>query len=179
MENDFSENLLPPDCSECEGIEVRGGTRRRFLAECGSALVGLIVVPALVSEFFKTGSLLETGSAFASQDANVLGEWMGEDISVDVSSLKKAGSFIVAPTKGPDGAPILLIKEAENEFTALSMKCTHKGCKVKPPKNGVMHCPCHGSLFDMSGNAKKGPAKKPLMHYDAEYDGTSSVTIKA
>lgn len=46
---------------------------------------------------------------------------------------------------------------------AIRPKCTHMGCTAKwDPKDFRFECPCHGSQFDLLGQAIKGPAKKPL-----------------
>jgi len=51
-------------------------------------------------------------------------------------------------------------------FLALSRTCTHLGCTI-PWREEVMQfaCPCHGSVFDMTGNVINGPAPRPLDIY--------------
>ncbi|MFH1523446.1 MAG: Rieske (2Fe-2S) protein [Chloroflexota bacterium] len=56
--------------------------------------------------------------------------------------------------------PALLLRDG-NGFTALSLVCTHLGCTVETQSDGFA-CPCHGSLFNMSGYPVKGPATKAL-----------------
>ncbi len=46
-----------------------------------------------------------------------------------------------------------------------SSHCTHLGCLIDKEENGKLVCPCHGSVFDLDGNAVKGPAYKPLKTY--------------
>jgi len=46
--------------------------------------------------------------------------------------------------------------------TVLSARCTHLGCMINKTENNRLVCPCHGSEFDLDGNAVKGPAYKSL-----------------
>jgi len=48
------------------------------------------------------------------------------------------------------------------QLLAISSVCTHRGCKVDPPKEGIFHCPCHGSKFDTNGHVVRGPATRDL-----------------
>jgi Rieske Fe-S protein len=36
-------------------------------------------------------------------------------------------------------------------------------------------CPCHGSLFDLNGSVKLGPATSPLIALPVTFDGTHVV----
>ena len=45
---------------------------------------------------------------------------------------------------------------------ALSLECTHRGCRVAPLPSGAFACPCHGRRFDSEGRATSGPARRPL-----------------
>ncbi|MDP4221082.1 MAG: Rieske (2Fe-2S) protein [Bacteroidota bacterium] len=61
---------------------------------------------------------------------------------------------------------LLVVRTGENSFVAVDIKCTHKGCEVKyEDKVNMFVCPCHDSHFDLTGNPKSGPAKKPLGTY--------------
>ena len=61
---------------------------------------------------------------------------------------------------------VLVVRTGEDTFTAVDIKCTHKGCDVKyNEKANNFICPCHDSVFDIDGNPKSGPAKKPLGSY--------------
>jgi Rieske Fe-S protein len=89
--------------------------------------------------------------------------------TVDVSTLTGDGETLVIATPGLDGAPILVVRESAGRFHALSMQCTHEGCPVRPPVNGVITCPCHGSQYDLQGRVRRGPAQLPLARYAVEY----------
>ena len=54
-------------------------------------------------------------------------------------------------------------------MAAISMVCTHLGCTAnwKPDcapnhPEGVISCPCHGSVFSRRGDVLKGPAPRAL-----------------
>ena len=44
---------------------------------------------------------------------------------------------------------------------ALSLTCTHLGCRVSGVPGGFA-CPCHGSRFDSAGGPVAGPARSAL-----------------
>jgi len=68
------------------------------------------------------------------------------------------------------GEPVLVIRE-ESRVVAVSATCTHLGCLVKYKGEGVLHCPCHESIFDMSGNVRGGVAPRPLASYPVRIVG--------
>jgi cytochrome b6-f complex iron-sulfur subunit len=90
--------------------------------------------------------------------------------TVDVRQLAADGDWLVPAVTGPDGAPVLIVRESATTYLALSMQCTHEGCPVNQPVQRVMTCPCHGSQFDLSGQVRHGPAQFPLGHYGTTFD---------
>ena len=59
-----------------------------------------------------------------------------------------------------------LARLQDGGFLALSRKCTHLGCTLPwvVEKNKFI-CPCHGSAFDITGNAISPPAPRALDIY--------------
>lgn len=56
-----------------------------------------------------------------------------------------------------------LVRLADGGFLALSRQCTHLGCTVPWDEDkGQFACPCHASVFDMTGSVVKSPAPRPL-----------------
>jgi cytochrome b6-f complex iron-sulfur subunit len=61
---------------------------------------------------------------------------------------------------------IFVIRE-QNKIRAVSGVCTHLGCTVQwIEERSRWECPCHGSVFNMSGAVDKGPARSPLPWFD-------------
>lgn len=80
----------------------------------------------------------------------------------------------------PNNTPGIVLVTPQGELRAFSAICTHMGCTVaweSKGENTRLHCPCHGSNFDLAGKVVNGPAKKPLQHYEAHLDG-DDVIIK-
>jgi cytochrome b6-f complex iron-sulfur subunit len=57
-------------------------------------------------------------------------------------------------------------------FVALSSICTHEGCTVEYKSSGNLECPCHGSVYAISGNVLVGPAPRALRNYTVSQTGT-------
>jgi cytochrome b6-f complex iron-sulfur subunit len=58
-------------------------------------------------------------------------------------------------------------------FVALSSICTHEGCTVGyNSTSGNLECPCHGSVYAISGNVLVGPAPRALRSYTVSQTGT-------
>ena len=56
-----------------------------------------------------------------------------------------------------------LVCLADGGFMALSRKCTHLGCTVPwVASEKKFICPCHSSVFDISGVVVQSPAPRPL-----------------
>ena len=77
-------------------------------------------------------------------------------------------NYIVVNSKSLS-SPVYLKRE-KDEFKALSMHCTHKGCTVKPA-GSIMVCPCHGAEFSNEGKVLGGPARENLKEYIVEVKG--------
>jgi Rieske Fe-S protein len=58
---------------------------------------------------------------------------------------------------------VVVTQPKEGDFKAFSAVCTHRGCTVGSVSAGKIHCPCHGSAFNVTdGSVANGPADKPL-----------------
>jgi Rieske Fe-S protein len=99
----------------------------------------------------------------------------GHGLTVDVHRLTADGEWMVAPSAGPDDAPVLVVRQSATLYVALSMQCTHMGCPIDPPVQGIMTCPCHGSQFDLAGQVRHGPAQYPLGRYAVVYRPSTGV----
>ncbi|MGW7052376.1 Rieske (2Fe-2S) protein [Streptomyces sp. NPDC054887] len=69
---------------------------------------------------------------------------------------------------------VVVTQPTAGQFKAFSSKCTHQGCAVKDVADGMINCPCHGSMFDATdGSVKGGPAKQPLPAAAIKVEGDS------
>jgi len=58
---------------------------------------------------------------------------------------------------------VVLTRDAGGTVHGVSATCTHQGCTVGAPHNGVVTCPCHGSRFEAAtGRVLRGPATRAL-----------------
>lgn len=144
-------------------------TRRDFVCDAARAL-------ALGAVAGGGSSLLASCHGGPPHTANV--PVSGNQATVDVSPLTADGGWLVSGWTGPDGAPVLIVRQSPTRYLALSMQCTHEGCPVNQPVEGVMTCPCHGSQFDLTGQVRRGPAQFPLGRYSAAFDAkTKRLTV--
>jgi Rieske Fe-S protein len=97
-----------------------------------------------------------------------------------VQDLTTDGKALVTPFTGTNHDSIMVVREPGGQLLALSMTCTHAGCRVKPPVAGVIGCPCHGSQYDLTGKVIRGPALQPLAQYPiiAYNEQSKRVTIQ-
>lgn len=67
---------------------------------------------------------------------------------------------MASPVNYKDGVYLIIQRE---EIYALSARCTHLGCTLTYDGfSRKFRCPCHGSVFALSGKRVEGPAKKDL-----------------
>lgn len=60
-------------------------------------------------------------------------------------------------------------------FEAMSLLCTHQGCRVTITSNTQLDCPCHFSRFDGDGAVVRGPAQDPLPRFTTSYDSATDI----
>jgi len=57
----------------------------------------------------------------------------------------------------------------DGSMLALWHRCTHLGCTVPWREDeGRFNCPCHSSIFDVTGEVVSGPAPRPLDRFPVE-----------
>jgi cytochrome b6-f complex iron-sulfur subunit len=63
----------------------------------------------------------------------------------------------------------LYVVQDDDGVFAQSAVCTHLGCLTRPnASEDGFFCPCHGSEFSLDGAVVKGPAPRPLPHFQVE-----------
>ncbi len=141
-------------------------SRRGFLRQCSGALLGVTVVGAIAP-------------ALAGCEVSTVRNSDVTPNEFDVSTLTNNNDGLVTTIKGPEGAPLLIVRISDTEYVTLSMRCTHEGCTVNAPKDLVVQCPCHGSRFDLTGRVLAGPAQRRLTSYITTYNpATRTVRVQ-
>jgi Rieske Fe-S protein len=68
-------------------------------------------------------------------------------------------------------ATVFLVWDGDRAVRAMSATCTHLGCQVRwTAADKKFRCPCHGGVFDASGEVLEGPPPRPLASIDARID---------
>lgn len=61
------------------------------------------------------------------------------------------------------------LSRLEDGVIALYWRCTHLGCTVPWREDeNLFHCPCHGSIYERTGQNIAGPAPRPLDYMTVE-----------
>jgi Rieske Fe-S protein len=90
----------------------------------------------------------------------------------------------VAPSSGRivpiGGKPVLLLKNAAGEFSALTATCTHLDCTVQyRADRSDIWCACHDGVYDLSGRNVSGPPPRPLTPLEVYVRGEKIVIKRA
>jgi cytochrome b6-f complex iron-sulfur subunit len=85
-----------------------------------------------------------------------------------------SGIFVAGPVDRFEAASVTafpaaqfyLVRLQDGAFMALHRECTHLGCTVPWDGSGKRFaCPCHASVFDITGAVLGPPAPRPLDYY--------------
>jgi Rieske Fe-S protein len=93
----------------------------------------------------------------------------GDAIKFDAPASPNS-AFIMADGGGDNGAGELAFggfvsKDEHGKVQVFAQNCSHLGCSVALNQPDLeFKCPCHGSLFNLDGSVKHGPAAYPLSH---------------
>lgn len=76
--------------------------------------------------------------------------------------------------------PVILIREENGNFVALSATCTHLDCTVQyRPDMKHIWCACHNGQYDLTGKNIAGPPPKPLKEYAVNVVNGEVIVSKA
>ncbi len=136
--------------------ELEVPSRRRFLKVLAASAALPTILPAALEA---CGSAGVTGDVAAGKVA---------DLQVDtLEALKGEGVCIGRDARG---------------VYAMTLTCTHAGCDMSVDGSvsiSGIRCGCHGSMFDATGNAVRGPAIRSLRHFAVSVDAQQNLTIHA
>lgn len=90
---------------------------------------------------------------------------------------KKKVSLLLENNKQISFQNNFIVINNNDKISVLSSKCTHLGCKINEFYNNELLCPCHGSAFDLDGNAVKGPATRPLKKMNFEINKATNEIV--
>lgn len=96
------------------------------------------------------------------------------DITIDLTksefdALDAVGGFAYSGN-------LIIIRTGDTQYTVLSKICTHQGCTVSyNSTSNQLPCPCHGSLYNISGGVVNGPATQSLKKYSTKIEGNNLV----
>lgn len=134
-------------------IPVSVNDRRAFLRQVGRASAGLACAgPALAL----AGC---TGISYAPATL-VRGR-----LRVAESAFDEEGRALVENPR--DARPIFVRRTPDGSYSAVSTRCSHRGCEVAP-RGERLACPCHGSEYTLEGSVLQGPAERPLPSFPTE-----------
>ncbi|WP_149203139.1 ubiquinol-cytochrome c reductase iron-sulfur subunit [Actinotalea subterranea] len=140
-----------------------GPTRRAVLA-VGASLAGAGVLVACGAPD-DDAPAQDAGSAGAGSGGGEGSGEAGGGASLAALEDVPVGGALSATTAAGD--PIILVQAEEGTVVAFSAVCTHSGCTVAPDGEEIV-CPCHGSVFDLTGKNVDGPAPSPLPPVEVE-----------
>ncbi len=125
------------NCNEC--------SRRDFLIKGSVTTVTIAAATAGIVNCLQPTSNSETGT------------YTFDITASEYAALATIGGTAYCVMNDSD-FPAIVTRTGQNELKAYSSKCSHAGCKINLPEGAVTMCPCHGSLFNSSGNVIEGPA---------------------
>jgi len=79
----------------------------------------------------------------------------------------------LAAASGGSAVGDLFVIGTKDAPGAISLFCTHLGCRLAVAAPAGFACPCHGSRFDREGNPVAGPARTRLARVALERRGSA------
>jgi Rieske Fe-S protein len=92
-------------------------------------------------------------------------------VTVDTNSPLATVGATALVTTGQDS--LLVTRNDQSTFVAVTAICTHKQCTVNGILNGLLVCPCHDSRFTTDGAVVSGPAPTALQTFPTQFAGTT------
>jgi len=136
--------------------------RKEFIKTCGVIWVG----GTLLSSFLQscaTSNYFAQATATGNQLVIKKGEFVRTEKDKPVER-----KYVLVKT-GRLAFPICIYKISEENYSALLMECTHKGCELQP-SGSYLICPCHGSEFTNLGVVQSPPAEENLKTFKTTTD---------
>jgi len=144
---------------------------RRGLLKAMGGLAGLIGIGVLLGSVKLPGPVGPGGQGSQGSTTTTTGAGAGSVANVNTLHVGTPVLF-----EYPAGYPSALVKNQDGSLTAVSMLCTHVCCQCSyDAASKVYYCPCHGSVFNLSGKVVRGPASTDLPIIQLRIDGSGNV----
>jgi len=139
--------------------------RRKFLKLCGIAS-GIIALGGIGSILKVIGGPLKIPPWPKVRVANIKNLKPNKPL-IFYYPLKTTPNILVKLGKSVEGGV-----GPDRDIVAYSQICQHQGCYVQYESNGIVMCPCHAAIYDLTDKARvlEGPALYPLPQVELEYD---------
>jgi cytochrome b6-f complex iron-sulfur subunit len=133
--------------------------RRDFLQKSLYLTVGMAGIASLVESCSKSNT--QPSNSAPTVDFTI-------DISTSqYSALKTNGNYVYYSADN-----IIIARDVAGNFIALYDVCPHASCTIQFDGKNTFPCPCHGSVFNESGNVTTGPATSGVKKYNTSLNGT-------
>ena len=136
--------------------------RKEFIKTCGLACFGATALASLLQSCATNNYFAQT-----TVNKNQLVLKKSEFISIEKDKTVNRKYVLVKTEKY--NFPICIYKTSEENYSALLMECSHKGCELQPHGDYLI-CPCHGSEFSNTGVVQNPPAEQNLQSFKITTD---------
>lgn len=159
-----------------------------YLVTAGMGAAGVIAAKATVTRFLTSLSASKDVLAMAKVEVkldeippgkNAIIKWRGKPLFVrhrTTAEIEDCNRVNLSELRDPEPDSARVQKP---EWLVLVGVCTHLGCVPianRGDYNGY-YCPCHGSHYDASGRARKGPAPKNLEIPEYSFKDDSTIVV--
>ncbi len=130
--------------------------RRAFLAALASSAAACACASCPLAALAKDSPPAEPGGPV---EAGTLDDYPRDGV---YDAHAASGGFFVVRSKG--------------RLFALSATCTHKKALLKVKGKAIV-CPKHGARFDLDGDVRKAPARRPLPRYAVSLNDAGQIVV--
>jgi menaquinol-cytochrome c reductase iron-sulfur subunit len=156
------------ETTEDEGLIIPVGRRRSFfiwMIRVIPSVMGLSLLVPLLG--YISGPAFKRRVDVWSAIGKVVDLPSGEPQELEYTSTIKDGWRTTSAKKA-----VWVVKQANGGITAFSPLCPHLGCGYRwDAQAKQFQCPCHGSVYDVTGAVLAGPAPRPLDRLPTKVEG--------
>ncbi|MES2654804.1 MAG: Rieske 2Fe-2S domain-containing protein [Bacteroidota bacterium] len=136
--------------------------RKEFIKTCSLACFGATALASLLQS-------CATNNYFAQTTVNKNQLVLKKSEFISIEKDKTVNRKYVLLKTEKYNFPICVYKTSEENYSALLMECSHKGCELQPHGDYLI-CPCHGSEFSNTGVVQNPPAEQNLQSFKITTD---------